>query len=225
MLGSFYPPKRSRRKLANASAAFGSSASIDASQTTYTFAGLSIGTPAANRVVIALLSFRGGTTARTLTSVTIGGVAATVHQNISAVSVSSGLMYYVMCSAVVPLGTTADVSATFSGTLLRGGVSTVIVQGASSALPTSSTQASGSGGSLNINVEPGNAVVGMTGSYSGGAGSVSWTGLSEIFDLTYGSPGADSSGALLNTTLSETPRAISFSTSATGVWGAAAVWS
>ena len=51
------------------------------SQTTYTFSSASFGSAASDRVIVVAFASRANTTGRTISSVTIGGVAATAGRN------------------------------------------------------------------------------------------------------------------------------------------------
>ncbi len=82
-------------------------------QTTYTFASQNIGSASANRYVIVAVALYYGP-ARTISSVTVGGVAATVIPN--GVTVSNTFTYRMaFYIAAVPTGTTASVVVTASG--------------------------------------------------------------------------------------------------------------
>lgn len=100
--------------------------------TTYSFTGLDFGAPTSDRVLIALI--RGtGTASRTVNSVSIGGVSATLYENVSRTNPG--------CIAVasVPSGTSGTVSVTFSGACLRAGVGLFRAVGLNSSVPTSTT--------------------------------------------------------------------------------------
>lgn len=73
----------------------------------YTFSGASIGTAASDRRVHVLVMGEGGNPA-TLTSATVGGIAATIN-----VQRSSGDLTTAIITAAVPTGTTADIVLTF----------------------------------------------------------------------------------------------------------------
>src|ERR1700761_7777896 len=83
--------------------AFGSSASAT---NTWSFGGMSFGTPAANRYVVAVFGWAGGA----ISAVTIGGIAATnVLQELS----GANLQVWI---APVPTGSTGTVASNGSGT-------------------------------------------------------------------------------------------------------------
>lgn len=114
---------------------------VDAtSQSTYTWSAKNflIGTPNAARKVVVGISSRFGTTGATLTSVTIGGVAAIKRGEIidttgGAESITS------VWEAIVPTGTNATVSAVFSTAMLRAGISVWTVYGTFSTASNAST--------------------------------------------------------------------------------------
>lgn len=86
---------------------------------TYTFTGLDIGTADVDRLVIACLTFRASGTP-TITSVTIGGIEATI--DVDSRNTSNNLSAASIRHASVPLGTTADVVVTLSGNAVLMGV-------------------------------------------------------------------------------------------------------
>jgi hypothetical protein len=74
--------------------------------------GINIGVAASDRVlVVGIQGFSGSTATRTLNSVTVDGVSATVIQSIAA-AYAGGIVYINK-----PTGTTANISATFSGSM------------------------------------------------------------------------------------------------------------
>jgi len=90
--------------------------SVDAADlTTYTFAAEPIGTASATRRVVVAI---GTNSTRTISSVTIGGVSATVD----ATSTLSGTGHVALASAVVPTGTTASVVVTLDAAGLGMGI-------------------------------------------------------------------------------------------------------
>ena len=95
---------------------FQASASDIANLTTYTFSAQAIGAAAADRRVIVAVHAHGNT-GITISSATIGGVAADISiQNRDASSVSGILI------ALVPTGTTADVVVTFNAGKARAAI-------------------------------------------------------------------------------------------------------
>ena len=85
------------------------------SSTSFTFSGCNIGSAAVGRRVFAAIGFYSGTN-RTVTSVTIGGVAATIHAQIQGdIASSSAVHTVVLASVPLDAGTTADIVVTMSG--------------------------------------------------------------------------------------------------------------
>lgn len=79
---------------------------------TYTFAGRSFGAEDPTRRIVCVLNWDDSTTGATLNnSVTIGGIAATIHRQSS----GAGLTGTAIVSALVPTGTTGTVAFTCSG--------------------------------------------------------------------------------------------------------------
>lgn len=146
--------------------------------TTYTFAATSIGTAAADRVVIVAAGGASGS-ARTISSVTIGGNTATVavtQASTSGVGVRCGLYYL-----AVAAGTTADIVVTFSGSMASCRIATFAMTGHTSAIP-AATGADGSGSTTfdpNCNVTTGDVLISM--SVADGS-AVAWTGATEQSD-------------------------------------------
>lgn len=96
-----------------------SSAVDGTDQTIYTFTAMNVGAANASRLVIACVTARSATSV-TLTSITIGGVTATVDMEARNTS-GAALSDAIICHAIVPTGTTADVVVTMSGACVRAG--------------------------------------------------------------------------------------------------------
>lgn len=93
---------------------------VAADQASYTFSGVSFGAADADRTLILAVTYRGGTLF-TPTSITIGGVAATLaaeSRNSASGNSTTAALYY----ASVPNGTSGDVVLAFAGTLNRCGI-------------------------------------------------------------------------------------------------------
>ena len=81
-----------------------------ANRTVYTFSNVAIGQPAEDRrIIVAAHSIQ--TSEKAISSITIGGVSATIHLNLNSASTTSDTDL-VMASALVPDGTTADIVVT-----------------------------------------------------------------------------------------------------------------
>jgi hypothetical protein len=96
------------------------------SLTTYSHDKIPIGKPAAGRLIIAAISWNTTTSAKTLSSCTIGGVAATIHAQNGTVLVGVAIV-----SAIVPTGEVADISYTMSAGVLGSGVALLRAEPAS----------------------------------------------------------------------------------------------
>lgn len=82
----------------------------EATATVFTFSGVALSNPHLERIVVCMVNgvgFFGST--RTVSSVTVGGVSATLYQNVS--NLTPGCI----AVAAVPSGLSADVVVTFSG--------------------------------------------------------------------------------------------------------------
>lgn len=91
--------------------AYVSSYSNAANQTAYTFTACDLGAADTTREVFVVIAAYQGGTARTLSSVTIGGVAATLETTFT----NGTAQLLALARAAVPSGATGDVVATFSG--------------------------------------------------------------------------------------------------------------
>lgn len=115
---------------ANVTSAFQSTAQDLTAQTNYSFASLAIGAASAGRYVLVGIDIRAGA-ARTISSVTIGGVSATSVGNVANGNTTLGFWI-----ALVPTGTTATVAVNLSGAAARAWVSVWSVVGLSSTTAT-----------------------------------------------------------------------------------------
>lgn len=104
---------------------FTGSAAQTPSQTVYTFSSQALGTAASDRYIVVGTLARAAA-ARTLDSVTVGGVAATKLTALENAGSNSGLWL-----AAVPTGTTGDVVLTFSSTMVRAAIAIWRVDGIS----------------------------------------------------------------------------------------------
>lgn len=167
--------------------------------TTYTFATQNLGTASSDRVIFAVVSGR-QSSARTISSVTIGGVTATEVGTRGSSQNPLGIW-----SAAVPSGTTGDVVVTFSGAMLRariilwsvtGGAATV----ADSQFGTDTATVTGVTGGFII-----------AGACTTGTSSFTWTNATEQYDAaaeTFTVSGADAT-TVGSTLITATPGAAS----------------
>ncbi|TIM14459.1 MAG: hypothetical protein E5Y67_12330 [Mesorhizobium sp.] len=154
--------------------------------TTYTFVGVDIGQAHPGREVWITVNRAGGITSRPISSATIGGVAATIHeqQGLSDAvdqSVGSGII-----SAALPTGTTATIAITFSGAnnLCVIGVNRVLNR--TNVIATAGniyTGANPNAPSTTIDVGANGALIAAVTS-SAENGAIAWTGVTEVYDAT-----------------------------------------
>jgi len=106
-------------------------------QTTYTWSSrnFAIGTADSTRLVVVAIGSRGGAATPTVSSVTIGGVSATAVVEGRNVIASTSVDLISLWQAAVPSGTTATVSATFSGAMVRAGCIVFSVLGSNGVAP------------------------------------------------------------------------------------------
>lgn len=168
-----------------------------------------IGSPQADRlVVIAARSFDFPTS--TISSATIGGVAATIHIN-----VDNGLLSSAIMSAVVASGTTAAVVITYGANITIPSlyvVGSYSIYGLASSTPVATaSDVAVSGNDLSINLDvtgPSGAIVAI--GCINNCTSFSWSGATENYDgATLGSI------AGIGGLATETPRAITLTGSGT----------
>src|SRR3990167_4649552 len=173
--------------------AFLQSNSSTADSTAYTFSDESLGAAAADRYIIACVHGRVGTS-RTLSSVTIGGVTATLSKNISVNTESTNYSVVAIAIAAVPTGATGDVVVTFSGGMSRCGIALYRIVGLLSATPTDSEEdiTVAQDTSLTIDAAVNGFIVAT--SASGSSGTSTWGGVDDNFDLAIESASTFSGG-------------------------------
>ncbi len=87
--------------------------------TTYTFASQNLGAAASDRRIIVCVHTRWGAGTPTLTSVTVGGVTATISVNNSILTGGTQGNRAAIAIAEVPTGTAGNIVVTFSSTMVR----------------------------------------------------------------------------------------------------------
>lgn len=124
--------------------------SSSTASTTFTFSTVSIGTASSTRYVIAQISAVADATAGvTLSSVTIGGVTATIHAS-QAFGAGATHMAYI-AGATVPTGTTATVAVTFSAATSSCAVYVTSIDGLQSTTPVTTGSGNGNAGASTAN--------------------------------------------------------------------------
>lgn len=185
------------------------------------FTSYNIGPASPDRRVFVVIHWCEGTIHRTISSVTIGGVSATVHIQEGHSGGSTGFGVGI-ASAIVPAGTSATISVTMSGslalhtTLISISAITTIGLQLSSPFDTASDTTAVTSNNLSdtINVPAGGLVIaGFTSSTNAAIDAVTWSGVTEEYDVsqTTGSLNIRQSMAWSSGLSAETGRTISAS--------------
>ncbi|RYZ91979.1 MAG: hypothetical protein EOP06_05630 [Proteobacteria bacterium] len=153
----------------NGSVTIGYGANNVADQTSYSFGGASIGTPAVDRQVIVGIAARAAAV-QTISSVSVAGISA-LHLRTSTNS-NSIYSYWI---APVPAGTTATVDIAFNGTMVRAAIRLWTANNLISIIPVEEYSIRGGVAQL-INPPAGSFSIGAL--YSGNLhATINWTGL------------------------------------------------
>ena len=150
-------------------------ATSGADATTYTFSGQSLGTAVSDRKI--LVGIAGGTSNRTVSSCTVGGVSATlVKRQQGAAQVTAELWI-----ANVPTGTTGDVVVTWSGANDRMGIGVyrLLSSAASSTMGSNALTPTGT-----IDCPANGVIVGCVCQQGSAPLTFTWTGITEKYDET-----------------------------------------
>lgn len=162
--------------LAMADYAFLQAATPDTTDTdTYTFSSQNLGTAAADRYIIVAAAGRTVSTDLNISSITVGGVTATVVQSAQSAVGDNDLTIAI---AAVPTGTTGDVVVTYNTTSLRCQICLWRATGLASATPTDTDQDDGEPGTHDPSVSltvPNGFAVGIVSNDA--STSVTWSGL------------------------------------------------
>jgi hypothetical protein len=166
--------------------------------TTYTFTGVSIGTASDDRLVVIACAAGRSSAENTLSSVTIGGTAATVHAASPSVVSGAATIQCGIASRLVTSGTTADIVITWSAQVDACNLAVYTLTAWKSSTPTSTfsatTVTSVTTRTATINLSARGAtlfVVGPTGS----GRTTTWSSATENYD---GSPDARATMAVAN---------------------------
>ena len=147
-------------------------------RSTYTYTGASLGAASSSRI-IAIVAIAGGPPTNIATSVTIGGVTATIVNNNRAAAGTVLTTAY----AEVPTGTTGDIVIVYPSNAGGGGslVFPYRVDGMISSTPASFSDTSNPF-SQGVTCAAGSAIITGACGYLAGAGSVSWSGTANIVE-------------------------------------------
>ena len=139
--------------------------------TTYTFSGVSLGTPHATRyIIVGVVSI--ASSSRTISSASIAGISATLSSN------ASGFTEGRMIIAAVPTGETGDVVVTHSGGCTSCAIGVWAAYNIGSTTANHAVTAVASGGSFSISVNvPANQTIRYACVQQNGIGSTSATGM------------------------------------------------
>lgn len=149
----------------------------------YTFSSQNLGAASADRYIIVSIQTRdSGTGAKTINSVTVGGVSATITVQKQGVDAATNSTVAGLAIALVPSGTTGDVVVTFSEVVLRCSIALYAATGLTSATPTDTGSSNASNPTYDIDVAAGGFAIGAISDANGT--SVVWTGITENFDTT-----------------------------------------
>lgn len=197
-----------------------------------TFSSVAIGTADPGRVVVVALHMRPASTptAVDVTSVTIGGIAATEAIDVSNIY-SARQTYVGIWAAIVPTGTNADITVVWGGGAntkpgtAQTAVITYALYNASGATPHDTASSTSYPLSANIDIPANGFSIAIVGSDHGGSGYASWSGLTEDYDAPLISGNITSAASLAsptaisNLTVNATPSANNHPTMAVASWG------
>lgn len=182
-----------------ASRTFLQSVANNSSATTYP--NQNFGSASFDRYIVVVLAAR---VAATITSITIGGVAATIS-----ITQSNSSNRIAIAIAAIPTGTSGDISFTLSGgTLFRSLIAVYAVTGidASAAFATASSTVNN--GTMSITIPADGIIIGGAMGFSTASGAFTWTNLTENSDILVNSTTGLGTGSDAFSTL-QTSRSIS----------------
>lgn len=170
----------------------------------YTWNNVAIGTASADRLVIIAAFTTRSTTggARSITSLTIGGVAGTpVTTELQFNTQATINIFY----RLVTSGTTLTVVMNLDGNNFGASIDAYILKGQLSNAPTATNKTSGNNPSMTLNVPSLGAVVGQGGGLGASVGAMTWTGLTKNSDRGVGTGANKWSSAASAQSLSADP--------------------
>lgn len=162
-----------------------------------TFSNFAIGAANAGRLVVACIAAFSGNTGVTLSSVTIGGIAATINVQETTAGTGGDTIMSIIATAAVPTGTTATVVVNFSASM-SGNAVVYSMTGASgvAALDTVTDEV---GTPLNgtLDVVAGGVVIANLHNIGVGSFPVTWTVVTKDYESNYASNNFNQSTASL----------------------------
>jgi hypothetical protein len=151
----------------------------------YTFSAQALGAAAADRYIVVGIGGRNGAASLAISSVTIGGVSATVIKQQSSTGTASGgtgTTSAGLAIAAVPSGTTGDIVVNFSATSLRCVCSMWRMTGLVSATANDSQSSTATPPSAGVAIPTDGAAIGMVAGGQNASPTVTWTNLTEQYD-------------------------------------------
>ncbi|RWO22809.1 hypothetical protein [Mesorhizobium sp.] len=183
--------------------------------TTYTFLAEDFGVPSSTREIFVTINVAAGVVTRSVSSATIGGIAATIRSQAGVSdlvdqSITSGII-----SAVVPSGTSGTIAVTLTGTGNMCVIGVYRVTRRTSLVDTGTDTYSGGNPIVvtdTVNVGDNGAVIAAA-TFGDQNGSITWVGVTETYDDTESGGSAPEqsrySGALITGLATEVGRTIS----------------
>lgn len=151
-----------------------------------TFSSVPFGTAGASRRIIVCVYGKAGATGLALSSVTIGGVAATIHVNNAVDDGVSMSLVAAIVSASVTSGTSGSVVPTFNKTVNDAGIGTFTAPTGATISDTVTGQDSGVGalsaGGTITRVSGGTLIACVSGSVGAASTPLSFSNVSEVYD-------------------------------------------
>lgn len=146
--------------------------------TTYTFTAENLGAASSDRKIIVAITGRSSDgAARSISTVTIGGVSASIAVQQSTNGNESGIAI-----ASVPTGTSGDIVIVFSNTMGNCDIGTFSTTGVSSDTPTDSGASTANPGTYDLDVTAGGVAVAISSVDIESANMNTWAGLTERWD-------------------------------------------
>lgn len=182
---------------------FNDSAQSSSDLTTYTFTNIDLGTPAVDRCVIVSAYGKKFGGASSLTSLTIGGEAATIIDTANGTDANTSIV--ALAAYELPTGATSTIVVTWANSMIRSGIGVWTGYGLESCTsPFQVASSTASDPTANLDIPEGGVTVGA------GVGDVSgtWSGLPEDFVATLEGSFTYSSGASDYGMATETDRTI-----------------
>lgn len=171
----------------------------------FTFSSKSLGDVSRDRYIIVGIGTRKGGTTGTISSVTVGGITATIITQVANTAGGNNVTEGVAI-AHVPTGTTGDVVVTMSEAFLRMGIGMWRATGIASMTPVDFGTSVANDPTYAIDMTA-NGGFAIGHGYLTGAGTTAWTGLTEDFDVNFNANGSHSgahiefAGTQTNTTI------------------------